>query len=182
MTSSVRPRESAQVIELTPSPADVADLLIQMTRLDWPTTEEDRRCYFDVLSLHDLDTLPQRDAEPDSAMIRFSTLLPGVDGTCTMFRDEFLGLSLFCYNELRDDGPEACAGYAGLRDQLTRHLGSPIEEWGTPTEPACLWHSGSLSIDMYCFHRLRSGVMVGPSHSERSAANDAAHDARHSDQ
>jgi hypothetical protein len=170
------------VIELTPSPADVADLLIQMTRLDWPTTEEDRRRYFDVLGLHDLDTLPQSDDEPDSAMIRFSTLLPGVEGTCTMFRDEFLGLSLFCNNELLDDGPEARVGYAGLRDQLDRCLGSPIEEWGTPTEPACLWRSGLLSVDMYCFQRLRSGVMVGPSHSERSAANDAAHDARQSDQ
>jgi hypothetical protein len=124
MTSSVRPRESAQVIELTPSPADVADLLIQMTRLDWPTTEEDRRHYFAVLGLHDLDTVPRSDDDPDSAMIRFSTSLPGVDGTCTMFRDEFL-----------DDGPQARAGYAGLRDQLDRHLGPPREEWGTPTEP-----------------------------------------------
>lgn len=181
MTSSVRPRESAQVIELTPSPADVADLLIQMTRLDWPTTEEDRRHYFAVLGLHDLDTVPRSDDDPDSAMIRFSTSLPGVDGTCTMFRDEFLGLSLFCYNEFLDDGPQARAGYAGLRDQLDRHLGPASEEWGTPTEPACLWPSGPLSIDMYCFQRLRSGIMVGPSHSERSAANDAALDARQSD-
>ena len=173
-------REGVQVIELTPSPPEVADLLIEMTRLDWPTTEEDRRCY---LGLHDLDTLPPSGSdEPDTMMIRFSTSLPGVDGTCTMFREEFLGLSLFCYNEPLGDGPEARAGYTRLRDHLDRHFGPPIEEWGTPTEPACLWLSGLLSIEMYCFQRLRRGIMVGPSQSERSAANDAAHDARQSDQ
>jgi hypothetical protein len=169
------------VTELTPSPADVADLLIQMTRLDWPTNEADRRRYFDILGLHDLDTLPQRDDEADSTMIRFATALPGVDGICTTFRDEFLGLSLFCYNQPLEDGPEARAGYAGLRGEPNRYLGQPIEEWGTSTEPACLWPSGPLSIDMYCFQRLRSGVMVGLFHAERSAANDAAHDARQSD-
>jgi hypothetical protein len=153
-----------------------------MARLDWPTGERDRRRYFDLLGLHDLDTLGQRHDEPGTPMIRFATSLPNVDGTCTMFRDEFLGLSLFCYNEPLDNGPEARAGYAGLRGQLNRYLGPPIEEWGTPTQRACLWRSGLLSIDMYCFQRHQSGVMVGPSHAERSAANDAAHDARHSDQ
>ena len=167
--------------ELTPPPADVADLMIQMTRLDWPTTEADRLRYFDTLGLHDEETLPPRDDEPDSTRIRFATSLPGVGGTCAMFGAEFLGLSLFCYHEPPvEHSPEARAGYAALRDQLNHYLGRPVEEWGTPTEPACLWRSGPLSIEMYCFQRLRSGVMVGPSHTERSAANDAAHDGYHS--
>lgn len=167
--------------ELNPPPTELADLLIQMTRLDWPTDEADRRRYFDILDLNDIDTVPKRNDEPDTRMIRFATALPDVDGTCTMFRDEFLGLSLFCYNEPGDHGPAARAGYASLRDVLSRSLGAPSEEWGTPIEPACLWRTGPLWIDMYCFQRLHSGVMVGPSHAERSAANDAAHDARQSD-
>ena len=133
MASPVRPRESVQVIELTPSPADVADLLIEMTRLDWPTTEEDRQCYFGTLGLHDLGTLPSSGSdEPDTMMMRFSTSLPGVDGTCPMFREEFLGLSLFCYNELLDDGAEARAGYTRLRDHLDRQLRPTHRGVGNP--------------------------------------------------
>jgi hypothetical protein len=167
------------VIQLIPPPVQVADVLIEMTRLDWPTTETERNHYFDILKLHDLDTVPHRDdSPPDTTMIRFDTALPEVDGTSTMFHDEFLGLSLFCYNEPIDDGPAARAGYAALREELSRSLGAPAEEWGTPTEPACLWKIGSLWIEMYCFQRLSSGVMVGPSHVQRSAANNAAHEAR----
>ena len=167
--------------ELTPSPTVVADLLIRMTSLHWPTTEADRRRYFDLLGLHDLDTVPQRDDEPDAMMIRFATSLPAVQGTCTMFREEFLGLGLFCYDEAREDGPEARAGYARLRNRLSNYLGPPMEEWGSPTEPACCWRSGPLMIDMYCFQRLRSQIMVGVGHVERSAAHEAAQDPRQPD-
>jgi hypothetical protein len=111
-------------------------------------------------------------------VIRFDTALPEVDGTGTMFRDEFLGLSLFCYDEPIDNGPAARAGYAALRGELSRSLGAPSEEWGSPTEPACLWTIGPLWIEMYCFQRLSSGVMVGPTHAQRSATNDEAQEAR----
>ena len=164
--------QSGQV--LIPPPEDVAELLIQMTELEWPTSEDDRRAYFDALGLRDLDTIPQREDDPDSTWRRFTTSLPGVEGSCSVFREQFLGLSLFCYNEPGDDGPQARVGYPALRDHLSRRLGAPVEEWGTPREPACLWQPGPLLLDMYCFQRLRSGVMVGPSHAERSAAHGVA--------
>ena len=34
---------------------------------------------------------------------------------------------------------------------------------------------GPLMLAMYCFQRLTSGIMVGPHHAERTAANDDAH-------
>jgi hypothetical protein len=52
----------------------------------------------------------------------------------------------------------------------------PVEKWGSPSEPACLWRSGPLLLDMYCFQRRSSGIMIGPSHAERSADNDAAYE------
>lgn len=165
---------------LTPPPEAVADLLLQLIQQDWPTTDEERRCSFARLGLQDGDALPPGDAETDSEMRRIATSLPGVDGISTMFRDEFLGLSLFCYDEPLDDGPAARAGHAGLRDEFDRRLGSPLEEWGPSNEPACLWESESLLIELYCFQRLRSGVMIGVSHAERSAAHTAAHDTRES--
>jgi hypothetical protein len=128
------------------------------------------------LGLDDLDELPRRAEEPDGVSRRFTTSLPGsVDGISTMFRGEFLGLSLFCYHEPIGDGPRARAGFAALEAHLSRAFGPPVERWGTAAEPACLWRPGPLMLDMYCFQRLSRGIMVGPSHAERSAANDALH-------
>ena len=114
-------------------------------------------------------------AAPDSVMIRFTTSLPRVDGTCTMFRYQFLGLCLYCYDEPlengRAEGPRRLRGTARPTHPPSRFAHRRV---GTQTEPACLWEPGPLLQDMYCFQRLRSGVMVGPSHAERTAAHNAA--------
>lgn len=163
-----------QVPTLTPPPDEVADLLIRMTRLEWPTSEEERLGFFAALGLRDGEVVENRMLETVSRSL--STPWSSVSGVGHMFREEFLGLSLFCYDERGDDGPLAREGFAGLHEHLSAALGRPIEEWGPAREPACLWQPGPLTIDMYCFQRLSSSVMVGPSHTERSAANDAAHE------
>jgi hypothetical protein len=163
--------------QLNPDPADVADLVIKMSQEPWPTTETDRQRYFNALGLHDLALVPQRKDDPHIVWRRFTTSLPGnVEGNCVMFGGEFLGLSLFCYTEPVDNGPQSQAGFASLKRGLSRAFGSPVEEWGSPSAPACLWRPGPLLLDMYCFQRRSSGIMLGPSHAERSAANDAAHE------
>src|SRR5215217_9357185 len=111
--------------QLNPDPADVADLVIKMSQEPWPTTETDRQRYFNALGLHDLDTLPPRKDDPDSVRRRFTTSLPGTEGNCVMFRGEFLGLSLFCYTEPIDNGPQSRAGFAGLKRGLSRAFGPP---------------------------------------------------------
>jgi len=160
---------------LVPPAEVVADLLVRMCREPWPTTEQDRWDYFAVLGLYDQEHLPVRDDDPDGTSLRFATSLPGVDGICSAFRGEFLGLSLFCWAEQGNNGPRARAGYPALRDQLNQSFGTPAEEWGPTAEPACCWVVGPLTIEMYCFQRHHSSVMVGPSHTTRSAANDAAY-------
>ena len=165
------------MIELRPSTEAIADLLIRMIQLEWPSTESDRRRYFSTLGLRDQEVLPPREDDPESVWLRFTTSLPGqVDGNCIVFRGELLGLSVFPYTEPTGNGPQARAGYAGLRHHLSAALGDPIEEWGSSSEPACVWRTSLLLLEMYCFQRLTSGVMVGPSHAERTAANDQAHD------
>jgi len=154
---------------LDPAAEDVADLLVRMCREPWPTTEQERCDYFTVLGLHEQEHLPVRDDDPGSTSLRFATSLPGVDGICSAFRDEFLGLSLFCWAEQCDNGLQARAGHPALRDLLSRSFGTPTEEWGPTAEPACCWVVGPLTIEMYCFQRLQSSVMVGPSHSPLSS-------------
>jgi hypothetical protein len=160
------------MIELRPSTEAVADLLIRMIQLEWPTSESDRLRYFNTLGLRDQEVLPPSADDPDSVWLRFTTSLPGqVDGNCSMLRGEFLGLNLFPYTEPVDNSPQARAGYAGLRQHLSVALGNPVEEWASGSEPACVWRTSLLLLEMYCFQRLASGVMVGPNHAERTAAN-----------
>ena len=162
--------------QLEPTAEAVADLLVRMCREPWPTTEQDRRDYFATLGLTDQELLPVRDDDADSTWRRFTTALPEqVGGNCSTFRGEFLGLSLFCWPDQVDNGAQARTGYATLQELLNQEFGASVEEWGTDNEPACLWTVGPLTLEMYCFQRLHSSVMVGPSHTTRSAANDAAH-------
>lgn len=165
--------------DLDPAPAHLADLLVRMTELDWPTTEEERLALFAALDLHDAEDAPRStDAVLDHYSRRFGAgLSEALRGTASTFRGEFLGVSLFAYDEPVEDGELARAGYRGVLDHVSRRLGPPVEEWGTVREPACLWRTGPLMIEMYCFQRLRSGVMVGPSHAVRSDALDAAPEA-----
>lgn len=167
--------DSEFVQALCPDPVDLADLLIRATRLGWPTTEDERQRYFAALGLRDLGPGETRDGDSEAVWRRFATSLPGeVKGSAATFRGEFLGLHLFAYNEAGDDGPAAREGFAMLREHLSEALGAPAEEWGTSKEPACGWLPGPLTVDMYCFQRGSSGIMVGPSDTERSAAHDAA--------
>ena len=103
-----------------------------------------------------------------------SDLSAALEGSATTFRGAFLGATLFAYDEPVENGELARVGYAAVREQVSQRLGLPVEEWGTAAEPACLWRPGPLLLSMYCFQRLRSGIMVGPDHAGRSDAYDDA--------
>jgi hypothetical protein len=166
------------MVDLTPSAADLASLVVRMTELAWPTTEAERLVFFGELGLHDVESPRPDDSVPGAERRWFaSDLSDGLGGTATTFRGEFLGLTLFAYDEPVENGELARVGYAAVRDHVSRRLGPPVEEWGTVAEPACLWHPGPLMLDLYCFQRLRSGIMIGPDHADRSAAHDEAADA-----
>ena len=163
------------MVDLQPSSSDLADLLVRMTELEWPTTELERLRFFDALGLRDSESPRPDEHVPGSERRLFVTDLSStLSGTSTMFHGQFLGLGLFAYDEPIENGELARVGYAAVRERVSQRLGLPVEEWGTDDEPACLWHPGPLMLDMYCFQRHRSGIMVGPDHADRSAAYDDA--------
>ena len=162
-------------LDLDPSAADLADLLVRMTELAWPTTEDERLTFFESLGLHDVESPRPDENVPGAERRWFATdLSSALSGTATMFRGEFVGLALFAYDEPVAYGERARAGYAAVRSLVSRRIGLPVEEWGSVTEPACLWHPGPMMLDLYCLQRLRSGIIVGPDHAERSVAHDEA--------
>lgn len=169
--------ENGPMATLSPAPEDLAALLIRMCQEPWPTTEEERQRYFRTLQLTD-SAVPGNnpdEQDPDSQWRDFTTALTGpVDGSCITFQGQFLGLSLFAYHQLEPNAEPAREGYVAVRRSLSLALGDPIQEWGTADQPACQWRPGVLALDMYSFQRRDSGIMVGPSHSSRSAAHEAA--------
>lgn len=163
--------------KLSPAPEHLSALLIRMCQELWPTTEEDRKRYFSALQLTDSGVVESDPDphDPDTRWRDFTTALAGpVEGSCSVFQNQLLGLYLFAYNQLEPNAEPAREGYASLRRLLSQRLGDPVEEWGTASQPACLWRPGALTLVMHCFQKRDSWIMVGPSHSERSAAHDAA--------
>ena len=156
---------------LSPPVDDLAELVLGTLEEPWPTTDDDRRSFHRRLGLQEEDVAGNTD-DDQTSMSNLATSLPGVTGVDTMFRGEFLGLSLFAYTQHHDDGAESRTAYPLLRHILSDRLGSPAEEWGPSNEPACFWLSGALQLEMYCFQRRLSGIMLGPSHVARSAAHD----------
>ncbi len=154
-----------------PDPVELADLLVRATRLQWPTTEDERRNFFTALGLRDLGAPETPEADPRTVWRRFTTALPGeADGSAVTSHGEFLALHVVAYNQQGDDGTAAREGFGVLRKHLGGAFGPPAEEWGTPQEPACVWLLARLTLEMYCFQRGSSGVTVGLSHTQRSAA------------
>lgn len=160
------------MVDLVPPPAEMGDLLVRMTRREWPTTEAERFAWFAALGLYDGEPVPPGEDDQGSTSFRFGTPWPEVDGSGTTVTDGFSGLSLFCYNERVADGAAARAGLAALQAHLTDSFGPPVEEWGSTSEPACLWQPGPLMLELYCFQRHDSGVMVGLSPADRTTAYD----------
>ncbi len=157
---------------LEPSPSEIAGLLVAMTELEWPTTEEQRLTFFRRLGLRDGGSPKPGDEGLETEHWMITTALPAVEGTADTFRGEFLGLFLHAYDEPHADGSLATAGYASLHDLLSQRLGPPVKEWGTTREPACLWRPGALELEMTCRQRPQSWIQVGPIHAARSAALD----------
>jgi hypothetical protein len=127
------------MVDLDPPPADLAGLLVRMTELPWPTSEEERLTFFDALGLHDIES-PRPDENTVGAERRLfvSELSGALSGTATMFHGEFLGLAFFASNEQVENGALARAGYAALREHLGRTPG-PRSRSGAPpaNPPAC---------------------------------------------
>lgn len=165
------------MVNLSPPAEHLAGLLIRMCHERWPTTEEDRKRYFSALQLTDTGVV-QSDPDPrkaDTHWRDFTTALAGsVEGNCSVFQNQFLGLHLFAYSQLTPNAEPAREGYACLRRLLSQELGDPVEEWGTVIQPACLWRPGALTLVMHCFQERASGIMVGPIHTQRSTAHGAA--------
>lgn len=164
------------MIELVPPAQDLAVLVSRMTAAPWPTTEADRHSYFGRLGFQDDDV---RRVSPDAGELDttnhwFRADLSGdVTGSSTMFRSEFVGLGLFAYGDPAEHAGIVRQGYDQLAGHFTRLFGRPAEEWGTAEEPAGLWLSEPLQLEMYCHQRSNSCVQLGLSHIGRTAAYEA---------
>jgi hypothetical protein len=92
--------------QLVPDPSAVADLVVRMTRLPWPSGAADRDRYFAELGLVNAGPAGAPRNDPDTQWRRLTTPLSGVvDASISLFRGELLGIHLTCYNQRQDNSP-----------------------------------------------------------------------------
>lgn len=160
---------------LEPAVSDLADLVTSMFVNDWPRTEDERRQWFHDLGLTETGSASAHvQMKPEYHLNGMSTSLSGfVTGVCSMFRNEFLGLSLFAYSSNLPDGVSALTALPELAAKFDAALGPRAEQWGTSSEPALLWRQGALHLEMYCIQQPHSQIMLSLGHTARSEALEA---------
>lgn len=156
--------------DMVPAVTDLADMVLRIAGQAWPATEIERVAMFDRLGLRLVDEPPTPSADPRLTFQPVQTPLPAVTGSLSEVDGKFLGLDFFAYAQHQDDGPWARQASPELKRLVSAGLGDPAEEWGSAREPACSWLTGALRVEMYCFQRLTSVVMLGIDHVARSEA------------
>lgn len=160
---------------LTPNVENVAGLVLDMMDGTWPTSDDDRQVFY---SSHGLTQVASSAGEAlrrehgRTLMHQFETSLPGVYGIDTMFRDEFLGLSFVRLRRVRRRWSRIAGGVSVTQGSSLGSAWCACRGVGHGSRAGLLLAVRPLQTEMYCFQRLPSGVMVGPSHVARSAAYD----------
>jgi hypothetical protein len=92
--------------QLVPDPTAVANLVVRMTRLPWPSGAADRDRYFAELGLVDGGLPERRGTIPiPSGRCSRPPLSGVVDASVSLFRCELLGIHITCFNQRQDNGP-----------------------------------------------------------------------------
>lgn len=168
-----------------PSPAELVDLVVQLVRSDWPTSNEERIAWCTRYGLPTngkpwgpvRDYLGQFFDAPDQ---------PGFQFGWHSFREEFVGVNWFCWGGLtrqrvRDRAEALWRGFV-------EEFGPAVNEMGI-AEPhlngfTSLWMVAGRTVDMYFhsgIHELRGGelsdlpasVQLHLDHTQRSEALEA---------
>lgn len=113
--------------EVRPTAEEVGALVARLVASDWPTTEEERRAWFDE---HGIVVEPERWREEDGsrswsgrAPERWGRALAGWH----VFDDEFVGVSWFLWHGLTEDVVTELAGE--LHARFVELMGPPVEEF-----------------------------------------------------
>lgn len=160
-----------RMVRREPAPAEqrLTDLVLSVLDRPWATTEAER----DSL-LTDLGLPPMQIAAPhtrqDPRLVSAHCEDAGLWVFGAMFRDEFMAFNFFTHESV---AAAVRPQYEALRTRLVERLGTPAEDWGPPSKPACCWFAEGRQVEMYCHGRESPGLQIGLSHAGRMAVHEA---------
>lgn len=153
---------------MTPTPEDVAGRVVAAVRATWPETDGEEAALLDRLLVYDVGDGDER--EPGYRMAWFRTRgWAETPGTLSTWRGRVLGLGWFLYGEPGSNDSRAAEGFVAIRRLLSKALGDPADEWGSPEEPAVYWQRDGKSVEMHCYEKGSSVMQIDVGHQARSA-------------
>ncbi|MGP5690544.1 hypothetical protein [Glutamicibacter ardleyensis] len=166
--------ETEPVLELTPAPDVIVDIVKKMIDKPWPRSDEERENLFAQLGIksvsrHEL----KNDASPHQMTgldIGLDGKIPGSWGT---YNNEFLGVSVHLYGTRESGDPGAQSGFIKLRIQLTELFGEPNHPWDIEETPPCIWEANGRTITTHLFNHRDSCVMLSLEDSALAAIAEA---------
>ena len=182
---------------LAPDPAQAVQLVLAVTRGDWPATDEAVRNLFAALGVRPVDTHSDAGADhratddpadvetwPSPIDIRRLDVPFGgeVYASWSTHSGDFLGIDLQLYNAPRPNEPGSRLGYDRILALLSQDLGTPTNAWDDEEVPPRLWEVGRWRVVLHLFILRDSGVMLSVhdattadrAEREASARQDAA--------
>ena len=147
----------------------LTDLVLGVLDRPWPTTEVERDRLLTDLGLAPMEnTAPHTRQEP--GLVWADCVDRGLRLVGAMFRGEFMSLDIFTAESV---AAAVRLQYGAVRTRLVERLGTPVEDWGPPSEPACRWLVEGIGVEMYCHGRDSPGLQIGLSHAGRGAVHEA---------
>lgn len=146
-------------LDVLPDPNEVATLLENLVRSDWPTSEGQRLGWFHHQGLEVRDSHREwGDNDSDSYTAKGSRRWGSPRVGWHMFDGEFVGVSWFLWHGAPPDDVRVAARQ--LRDRVSGFAGPPVEESAPGKDRdrfnAC-WEVDGRTIDMY----LHGGPVLG---------------------
>ncbi|ALD64575.1 hypothetical protein AFL94_12325 [Arthrobacter sp. LS16] len=150
-----------QGMPYSPAPVEVVAFIGRILGHEWPHSEAERVRVFEALGMHS----PQRPAEDAEENIGGIWVLKvplgaDVDARWSSFRGSLVLITLFLYPQPSEQHPQVREKFAELRTELSTYFSPPTETWGTEAMPAARWTIGTCGVELYCFNKPNSVLML----------------------
>ena len=145
----------------SPTPVEVVDYIARIIDHAWPLDEAARLRMFEVLGMQTVQRLADVAEENigDIAVLKVP-LGSEVEASWSSFQGSLVLISLFLYPQPSEHHPQVLEKFGELQTGLSTYFSPPAETWGTAAMPAARWKIRGCGVDLYCFNKPNSVLML----------------------
>lgn len=153
--------EPGPLVELTPLPDTVVELVRKLVEKPLPRCAEERENLFARLGFKSVDRSKRENGDSPHQIAELDVSFGGrSQGSWDTYNGQFLGITVHLYNFQESGDPATQRGFSELRIQLTELFGKPEHPWDDIEMPPCIWYSNGWTITTHLFDGRDSSVML----------------------